>query len=384
MNLTYIKKLQHRRRLATFLSGLLGGAAGFLICIQAFRTTDALFSGTSLLLPLLVFILALYLSQFLHTVLHEGGHLVFGLITGYSFLSFRVSKVMFVKTDSGIKVKKYSIPGTAGQCLMLPPDMKDGKIPYVLYNLGGIISSAVFSSAALAIYCCISKDGVIATVLLTFAVMGFVSVLNNAIPFLSPIGSNDGANIIAISKSSEAMRAFWIELKMVAMLVDGNGMNDLPEEWFTGWSDEAMNNKMSASTCALLCDRLMAEHRFAQADEFITKILSGPSALTMRNIALLINEKMYIEAITNARASVIDSMKPDELKGVFKQLRNDCSVLRARYAYMLLCKNNETEAAQIKAAFNKVVEKYPYSGIVRTEKELMDIVDSIKNGVSPN
>ena len=38
----------------------------------------------------LLLMVVLYLALFLQTIIHEGGHLVFGLLTGYRFSSFRI------------------------------------------------------------------------------------------------------------------------------------------------------------------------------------------------------------------------------------------------------------------------------------------------------
>ena len=70
--------------------------------------------------------------------IHEAGHLVFGLATGYKFLSYRIGSFTFIKEEGRIKVKRYVLPGTGGQCLMSPPPYSSS-MPYVLYNAGGAI-----------------------------------------------------------------------------------------------------------------------------------------------------------------------------------------------------------------------------------------------------
>ena len=69
-------------------------------------------------------------------------------MTGYKFSSFRIGNIMLVKTGGKLKFKKLTIAGTAGQCLMSPPDLKDDKMPVIIYNLGGallnIISCIIF------------------------------------------------------------------------------------------------------------------------------------------------------------------------------------------------------------------------------------------------
>ena len=46
-----------------------------------------------------VMLVFLYLSFFIHIVLHETGHLIFGLMSGYQFSSFRIGTHMLMKEN---------------------------------------------------------------------------------------------------------------------------------------------------------------------------------------------------------------------------------------------------------------------------------------------
>lgn len=79
----------------------------------------------------------MYLAIILQIIIHEAGHLIGGILTGYKFSSFRIFNFMFIKENDKLKLKKLSLAGTGGQCLMSPPEFIEGKVPYILYNLGG-------------------------------------------------------------------------------------------------------------------------------------------------------------------------------------------------------------------------------------------------------
>lgn len=87
----------------------------------------------------------MYVALFFHMIVHEAGHLVFGLMTGYKFCSFRIASFMWLKENGKLKMKRLTLAGTGGQCLMTPPDMKDGK-----YRLCYIISADLLSTSSLA------------------------------------------------------------------------------------------------------------------------------------------------------------------------------------------------------------------------------------------
>ena len=80
------------------------------------------------------FVLALYLQ----TAVHEAGHLVCGLLSGYRFCSYRLGSLMLLREEGRLRLRRLKIAGTAGQCLMAPPPWSE-ELPVILYNLGGCL-----------------------------------------------------------------------------------------------------------------------------------------------------------------------------------------------------------------------------------------------------
>ena len=82
----------------------------------------------------------------LHIIVHEAGHLFFGLLSGYKFVSFRVFDFKIIKDENGKLSFRYEkIAGTGGQCLMRAPEYVEGKFKFKLYLLGGVIFNVLFS-----------------------------------------------------------------------------------------------------------------------------------------------------------------------------------------------------------------------------------------------
>ena len=71
----------------------------------------------TVLLPSLA---CLVLSFWLQAILHEGGHLVCGLLSGYRFLSFRVGSFTLLRQNGRLVLRRFYLPGTGGQCLLEP------------------------------------------------------------------------------------------------------------------------------------------------------------------------------------------------------------------------------------------------------------------------
>ena len=184
------------------------------------------------LLGLIGIYVFLFLFTFLQTVIHEAGHLFFGLLTGYKYSSFRIGSFIWVKLDGKLRLKRYSLSGTGGQCLMAPPDMVDGKYPNVLYNFGGCIANFVFAVVFLAAFVLMNEPGLLRTFFGMLFAVGIGNVLLNGIPLQVGGISNDGRNALSLGKDETVMRAFWLQLYVNGLLSEGERMRDLPEGFF--------------------------------------------------------------------------------------------------------------------------------------------------------
>ena len=326
-----------------------------------------------------VMLVFLYLSFFIHIVLHETGHLIFGLMSGYQFSSFRIGTHMLMKENGKLVHRKIKIAGTGGQCLMIPPEMVDGKFPVVLYNLGGSIVNLVVAALMIPVFVAIDKSSVFALFVFLFIAMGAITGLSNGIPMRTKTVDNDGYNAISLGKSREAMRAFWIQMKTNEQLTKGIRTKDMPEEWFEVPSDDAMKNPMVATIGVYAASRMMDQHRFEEAGKLIDYMLKIETGMVALQRNLLICDQIYLELIGQNRSDRVEALYTKELKKFMKAMKTFPSVIRLEYAYRLLAEHDPESAAKSMAAFEKVAATYPYPNDINTERELMEIVDDKVN-----
>ena len=131
------------RTLLKIIGGLL---IGILIGLLLSTAGIVLFTDTSLeeflsafgklepgegILSIITGIGALIVSLFLLVTIHEGGHLVCGLLSGYRFVSFRLFNLTVIRSEGRLRVKHFAVAGTGGQCLLSPPDLPLKDIPVV-------------------------------------------------------------------------------------------------------------------------------------------------------------------------------------------------------------------------------------------------------------
>ena len=360
----------------TFLGVILGLA---MVNYVEWQLPEGISSGEKIfrLCTTLVF---LYLAVMIHIVLHEAGHLIFGLMSGYQFSSFRIGSHMLMKENGKLVHRKIKIAGTGGQCLMIPPEMVDGKFPVVLYNLGGSIVNLVVAALMIPVFMVIDKSSVFALFFFIFIAMGAITGLSNGIPMRTNTIDNDGYNAVSLGKSKDAMRAFWIQMKANEQLTKGIRTKDMPAEWFEVPSDEAMKNSMVATIGVYAASRLMDQHRFEEAGKLIDHLLEIETGMVALHRNLLICDQIYLELIGQNRSDRVEELYTKELKKFIKAMKTFPSVIRMEYAYNLLAKHDKDAAAKSMAAFERVAATYPYPNDINTERELMEIAEKVSLG----
>lgn len=370
------KKSSIKTKIATIIFLLLGCVCGVMMG----RMTDSITGkegslGTDLILlgvMLLVFVVILYA----HIIIHEGGHLVAGLFSGYKFSSFRIGSIMLFKEGDKYYFKKYSLAGTGGQCLMAPPDMVDGMYPYKLYNYGGVIANTIFGIFGLIVYF-LGNDNPLWKFWLIFAFVGFVCAFVNGIPFKLAMVNNDGSNAKELGKNPEAMRAFWLQLKVNEMVSRGKLLQEIPEEWFEIPSDEDMKNSIVATIGVFACNRMMEEHRFSEAEAQIKKFLTTDNGLIGIYKSLLNCDRMYCVLLSDRedRNLIAEGIMASVGEKFIKSMKKFPSILRTKYVYALFVENDLGKANKIKGEFEKMAKTYPYKGDIETEAGLIALAE---------
>ena len=367
------KKKFSRQKFFAFVFQLLLGAACAIVIIPFLvpELESSIKHGLSF--PLLL--VGIYLILYLHIIIHEAGHLVFGLLTGYRFSSFRIGSFMLVKERGKLRFKRMSVAGTGGQCLLCPPELQGGKIPYILYNLGGSLMNLIFSLLCVLLYLLWRGVPYLAPLLLLSVAIGMMLALTNGIPMRVGMIDNDGRNALSMGKDAESLRAFWVQMKINEQTASGLRLRDMPEEWFAMPTERGMQNGIGSALAVFRCNRLMDEQRFDEADALMAEILGGENAVLGLYKNMLRCDRIYCELIGENRAEVLNGLLTREQKKFMKAMKRFPSVLRTQYAYALLAERNEKNAGKYKALFEKTARRHPYQAEIESERELVEIAE---------
>ena len=319
------------------------------------------------LMGLLLMLSLMYLAIFLEMAIHEMGHLVFGLLTGYKFVSYRVGSITFIKEEGRIRVKRFTLPGTGGQCLMAPPEYS-WNMPYVLYNAGGAIFNFISSLIFILLFFPFSHIPFLSSFLLMAAFISFGLGAMNIIPL---IYGNDGSNIANIHKSEMERKAFWAQMKMAQMQSENIRLKDMPDEVFPVRSKEEVEGIMTSSAFAYYESYLVDRGEFEEALNIAKEVISSPLLVGVLRTAVKCDE-IYSLLILKKDKKEIDEIKDKKFIKEMKGMRGMLFVMRCEYAYALLYEGNVNKANEIRKAFDLTASNYPYLSEIQGERYLMD------------
>ncbi len=312
------------------------------------------------------------ISYIIHIFVHELGHLIFGLLTGYKFNSFRIGSLILQKKNDKYEFGRLNITGTGGQCLMEAPDTKDWDYPYKLYHLGGGLNNLITGIISLIIYLIMPSKPIF---LYVFFVIGLASTILNWLPIRISCMATDGWNVKEMTKSKEARRSVWVQLNSITYTSSGIRMKDLPDEWFDG-VDINDDNGVVATHQWMLESRAMDAMDFTKAKELIAQIIDKPSLVSIYK-KLLTLDRCTIEVIEKGKEANIEDYYQKDIQTFIRAMQNYPRVIRSRYAIARLYENNEKEAEELLKRFDVISSKHNDEGDINSEKELIEYIKNI-------
>ena len=364
-------------RLLTILLLLaLGGAAGYLgtLALDRSGALTSRVSGGEVLL-ILTLVASLYLAFILQVILHEAGHLVFGLWTGYRFCSCRVFSWMWVREDGKLQKKRFRLAGTAGQCLMGPPENWK-TAPVALYHLGGVLMNLITAALSALLYLLCRDIPFLGVFWVMMALAGVIFALTNGLPVKMGAVNNDGSNLREILRSPDARRAVWQQMKTVELLSRGVRLRDMPEECFVLPREADLSGTLVAAVGANRVSRLLDRGDLAGAEAESAALLDAEAGLIPLHRALVLCDRDFCRLVLHKGEADLTELRSKAVGQILRQLSASPSVLRTRYAVALLHDRDAEAAARIRKSFDRLDGRYPYPVELVTERELMALAEA--------
>ena len=216
-------------------------------------------------------VIALMIVYVLNLVLHEGGHLVAGLLTGYRFVSFRFFNFTLIRKDGRLQWRNFELAGTGGQCLMAPPVRPLEEIDTRWYNAGGVLANILIVVASVVLLLACDLPYWLNTLLVTMAIIGSLIALTNGIPMKIGGVANDGLNLLQMEKDLPGKQCFCNMLDINARSQEGQPYTEMPEPLFVMPEPLEWKNSMHVSSVLSSATRMMALQQWEDAYQLLTE-----------------------------------------------------------------------------------------------------------------
>lgn len=326
-----------------FILGL--GFIAYRIGIES-ATRYEEFNVGALLMSMGLIVLSATVMVYLHVVIHELGHLVAGLLSGYTFMLFRIGSFGIIKEEKKLKTISFSMSGTMGQCLMNPPE-SISEVPYRLYLSGGVLANLIISIGTILLYVLYSTD-----YLLLFAFIGLTSGLMNGLP----IGFNDGNVLSKLSKSTVVQDQFFQQLRWNGQFIRYNKTySEVAADEKIINAHEPITEQFNSYTKLIEISALLEQKQFETAYQELSELYDQRQAIIAPYRSEILREYLFCLLI-------LDKGDP--------QLVND---IRSNRLFQDHLKRKQVDVYRIRS----VLAYYSDNDRVEAEKQLFLAVDHL-------
>lgn len=381
------------KALLKFIAAMLGGGviglalvALIVWCIDGGNAIKTLtehkeVNALNLALSMAGSLVAMVVAIVLHIALHEVGHLLGGLATGFRFVCIRLLQFTFVKEQGRLRMKKFAIQGTGGQCIMtLPEDTDPNHVPYFWYNAGGVVINLLLVVLSLVLLINFEWAKWADALLVQMAFVGIFFVLINGLPISMSGMNTDGQNIFLLRRSADEQRYFMHLTQIAAALCEGRRYKEMPKEWFEENRPQAANEYFALANRFNYIARLEDDGRFEEALSACEELQAWDDKRLPRYLRMELSaEQITLELLTSARKEVIEKLWTPQLqKYVEAGSRYSTSKMVTRLGIALLYNNDEKLAASLSQELCEKNKEYLMSGEVATSVYLANCLKEIK------
>jgi len=296
-------------------------------------------------------------------ILHEGGHAVFGILTGYQITLFRIGIISLVHEEGRVSVKFYHAYASSGQCILCPPNVENGaNVPFVLPTLGGIIGNVILCGiSAVPLLFSSNRHPFIRIFFCILFITSLLNVLLNGIPGNSAINSNDGLNFKLLNNNAQTRRSLYCQLHIINKLCRGVTYKELAEEMVTVPRPSDYTNPIMVWHQMVTYYRFLDNDRWTDAYEYLIEIEKHSGSCPKILKKSVQAERLFLMIKFNFASNEIEELY-EQIKKQIKNKNNDFHLVKVRMAYELYKKDSPRIRERIQSELKVKSNTYPYKG----------------------
>ena len=364
------------KKLGVFLlSCLMGAAVGLGIAMLGDKSIDP----GNVFLKVTIIVTAIILAAYLQIILHEAGHLVCGLMSGYQFVSFRIGSLTIIRQNGKLKIKRFKLAGTGGQCLLSPPKgVPLDEVPTALYNAGGVLMNILTATIALVLLltCKDTMPQWLTYFLAGTVVVGYAFALINGIPMKVGGIANDGYNMLHLGKNKQSVKGFSVQLLANEMIQNGIRPAMMPMELFNLGGDIDYSDPLQSNVELMRISRILDSGDITSAHEQLKELVWQHGHEILPMLASEARIELAFTSLATGDKELAQEILGD--KKLMAYIKAHSGVMSSKQRLLMakaLILDNDREAAQ--AIYDKVVAKrdsYLMQGEVACDIDLMKLL----------
>ncbi len=362
---------------------LLGGCIGFIgVTIILVLFTDISFNqfmeklqkveALEMIGVMILSFVTFILTCLLQILLHEGGHLIGGLLSGYHFVSFRILNWTIIKEEGKMRIKHFSIAGTGGQCLLTPPEKPVKEVPVILYNLGGVIMNLLTATLSLILLITIEKLPYPIELFLIFnCIVGYFLGILNGIPFNFGAISNDANNMRLLLKDEQSKQTMAHLLHINAFVQKGMRPKEIPERYFTCNEPINYKNPLQINLYLMVIGKLMDEEQWEICYNKLEDLMKHKDEMLDLFVKETASELLFISLITGRKERAQELYTEELARYIQQYAKIMSSKQRILCAIALYMEEDRVKAEKIYKKLALQQDKLLMQGEVKMDLALM-------------
>ena len=328
-----------------------------------FSPQDVAFIVWTLICVLIAFVL--------NVVLHEGGHLVAGLLTGYRFVSFRFFNWTLIRQGGRLHWRNYELAGTGGQCLMAPPDKPLEQIDTRRYNAGGVLANCIVAMLSLWLIWVFDLPRWLDILPIMMIAIALFTVLTNGIPMKVGGVANDGLNLVQMEKDLPGKQCFCNILEVNARSQEGETYNEMPDRLFDMPQPIDWKNSMHVGSVLLEATRMTVLYQWEDAYRLLTEALTHKDDI-MALYQMELENMMTLTCIATGRdEEARQHYSPDVAQHISRHASTQSDKRLTAMAVALALDGDRSKAEKMLHQLEADRDKYIHQGDVAMSLDLM-------------
>ncbi|MDE5997280.1 MAG: hypothetical protein K2G77_03605 [Muribaculaceae bacterium] len=319
----------------------------------------------------LVAIASLLVSLAIIVPIHELGHLICGLLCGYKFVSFRIFNWTFIKDNGKVRIKKFAIAGTGGQCLLTPPDVPLEKIPTGWYNFGGILANIILLIIALPFFF-LNLNPFVAEAIGIFVATDVIMILINGVPMQAGGIGNDGYNMKLLKKNLLSKQGIVNQLRANALIQNGVRPKDMPDCLFLYPEDIDYKNALEVSIPLMHASRQIDRMEYVEALNEIEALYAHKDEIMQLYVKEIACELAFLYLRTGKIKEADKLLDKDLRKYIDSYRKMMSSKERLLVAIALYLDKDKATAQKLYENFKSRKDKYLLQGEVKSDLALIE------------